>query len=371
METLENGGGPRNIYTLSSLLKSNGFSSKIINLFDVRIVPGRIFKTKTSRINTFGAECIYPGRLTSVSNLLLSGYGRVDPYCNLAFSLAQKFIEPRTLRLQSLSSDALIATSWRTVRPMITVSEETGKRAFYFVQADEATFSRKERYSTLAKNTYFERLSMFTHSKVLVEKFREKYGIDLEYIGYGINTHDFVPGKVSFKKQIFTIARFEHFKGFDTFVRAINLLYTQRNDFEVVIAGSEVAVRQQDIRFPYKFLGWISRDSDLAEQYRNSIFVNTGRDEALPMPPLEAMACGSAVVATDLPGIREYAQDGVNCFLVPVDAVRDIASIISMLLDSESQRSIVSSGGIETASRYNWDVAVKKLIAFIKSNYNS
>ena len=40
--------------------------------------------------------------------------------------------------------------------------------------------------------------------------------------------------------------------------------------------------------------------------------------EGMPLPPLEAMACGCAVVVTDNGGINEYIKDGVNGLICPI-----------------------------------------------------
>lgn len=366
LETLERGGGPRNIYMFSKNLNENGYSSKIMNLFNLSAIPLKAYKKRYSSIDTFGVPVATPGRSLSLFNIAMTGYIFNSPL-PVGFSLAQEYTEPRALKRLAKESDVLIATLWRTVRPVQKFSIKRGKKMFYFVQADEATFSHKTRYSTLAQKTYDLRIPMFTHSRVLVDRFKAKYKVDLEYVGFGINGAQFSPIDFEPSKRIFTVARSGAHKGFGTFVHAINRLWEKRQDFEVIIAGMEGALKDQEIKFPYKFVGWISSDAELASLYRNSIFVNTGKDEALPMPPLEAMSCGAAVVASDLPGIREYAEDGKNCILVPVDNADKFSEAINTLLDSESLRKDYRDAGIKTALQYDWKTATLRLIAFIES----
>ena len=39
----------------------------------------------------------------------------------------------------------------------------------------------------------------------------------------------------------------------------------------------------------------------------------------MPLSLLEAAACGRPLIATDVPGCRDIARDGINAFLVPLD----------------------------------------------------
>jgi len=66
------------------------------------------------------------------------------------------------------------------------------------------------------------------------------------------------------------------------------------------------------------------------------IAVLPSRREGLPKSLLEAAACGRPLIATDVPGCREIARDGVNAILVPVDDAPALADAIDRLAgDSE------------------------------------
>ena len=58
------------------------------------------------------------------------------------------------------------------------------------------------------------------------------------------------------------------------------------------------------------------------------IAVLPSRREGLPKSLLEAAACGRAIVATDVPGCRVIARDGVNALLVPPDDPAALADAI-------------------------------------------
>jgi len=55
------------------------------------------------------------------------------------------------------------------------------------------------------------------------------------------------------------------------------------------------------------------------------------RREGLPKSLLEAAACGRPLIATDVPGCREIARNGVNAILIPADSAEALAQAIETL----------------------------------------
>ena len=65
---------------------------------------------------------------------------------------------------------------------------------------------------------------------------------------------------------------------------------------------------------------WLGHVADIRTVWAQSHFaVLASRREGLPKSLLEAAACGRAMVATDAPGCREIAIEGVTALTVPVD----------------------------------------------------
>ena len=60
---------------------------------------------------------------------------------------------------------------------------------------------------------------------------------------------------------------------------------------------------------------------------------------------LEAAACARPIVATDVPGCREIARDGVNALLVPPDDAQALADAIILLAKDKRLRATFGEGG--------------------------
>ena len=75
------------------------------------------------------------------------------------------------------------------------------------------------------------------------------------------------------------------------------------------------------------------------------IAVLASRREGLPKSLLEAAACGRPIVASDVPGCREIARNGVNALLAPPDDAAALARAIDRLAtDAEMRRRFGAAG---------------------------
>jgi glycosyltransferase involved in cell wall biosynthesis len=81
---------------------------------------------------------------------------------------------------------------------------------------------------------------------------------------------------------------------------------------------------------------------------------------------LEAMACGTACVLTDVGGVREYGRDEDNCLLVPPKSPESFANaIIRILKDSGLSEKLVRNG-LETVKDYCHKREAKETLAFFQ-----
>jgi glycosyltransferase involved in cell wall biosynthesis len=79
--------------------------------------------------------------------------------------------------------------------------------------------------------------------------------------------------------------------------------------------------------------------------------------EGFPFTVLEAMASGTPVVASRIPGIDEQIVHGVNGFLHPVGDTHLIAHYVSRVLEEPGLASRVSEAGRKMVSeQYDWSV---------------
>src|SRR5262249_33813468 len=99
--------------------------------------------------------------------------------------------------------------------------------------------------------------------------------------------------------------------------------------------------------------GYVDRER-LRELYRRArLFVYPSRQEGFGIPPLEAMACGAAVVATRTGAIAEYAE-GAALLVDPGDREALRAAIVRTLSD-RALRDELRPRGAERATHCRWE----------------
>ncbi|MBM4134687.1 MAG: glycosyltransferase family 4 protein [Nitrospira sp.] len=161
-----------------------------------------------------------------------------------------------------------------------------------------------------------------------------------------------------------TIGRRGATKGYEDFLLALDGL-PDRGAIHVLVASPE----PNEVPLPAGVSAeriHATTESAMAEFYRRcDIFVLCSRMEGFPFPPLESMACGCAVVATVCGGIVEYAQDGVNCLLVPVRNPRALSQAISLLCRDAALREKLVREGLKTAGRFDREPMVEQFVRLV------
>ncbi|MGC1467432.1 MAG: glycosyltransferase family 4 protein, partial [Pseudolabrys sp.] len=135
-------------------------------------------------------------------------------------------------------------------------------------------------------------------------------------------------------------------KGVRTLVEAHKILRERGQDVRLLIAGEPDPANPASIP-PKEIAAWtrqpgvevLGHVADISSVWRSAhIAVLPSRREGLPKSLLEAAACGRPIVATDVPGCREIARDGINALLVPPDRPGALADAIARLAGDEGLR---------------------------------
>ena len=140
------------------------------------------------------------------------------------------------------------------------------------------------------------------------------------------------------------------------------------DDLDLVIAGGDfsqhpellAACKSYGIEKRVKPLGFLPK-KELRALYRLArIFVFPSLYEGAGLPPLEAMACGTPVVASDNSAIPEIV--GRNGLLVNPYRVDAITEAIRSLLENSSFRDALGAQGKIRAQEFDWDKSARRVL---------
>ncbi|WP_331766455.1 glycosyltransferase family 4 protein [Embleya sp. NBC_00896] len=102
--------------------------------------------------------------------------------------------------------------------------------------------------------------------------------------------------------------------------------------------------------------------------YQEKVYAAGGLGEtsrwASPMKLFEYLAHGRAVVASDLPVLREVLQDRVNCLLCPpADRAAWVAALTELCADGALRRALGDEGRRQVVERYTWRERAERVLA--------
>ena len=141
------------------------------------------------------------------------------------------------------------------------------------------------------------------------------------------------------------------------------------HDLRLIIIGDELskypavrrAVVETRVEPAVRFLGFVPIDTLKVFYRAAALFAFPSLYEGFGLAPLEAMACGTPVVASNLPSLVEAVGDAAE--LVSPDNVFDIARGLREVLLDQDRRAKLAAAGREQARRFHWDNTARETLA--------
>lgn len=271
-------------------------------------------------------------------------------------------------------SDVIIATHTPTTAVSFIAAKilNRGKIIWYYMDYKEM-FEERPIERWLLRNALKWHDYAITFSEACVQELHSFCSGKIINIGLGIDTINIYHPiqnaiKMNYaspeKKVIFFLGDSRPRKGMADFLVAAERVFASETNLVLWIATKEKINIQTSV--PYK-LFIRPTDYDLVNLYSASdVYVSASWYEGFGLPPLEAMACGAAVVMTDSRGVKEFAEDGNNCLVVPPRNPEALADAILLLLSKPDLADKLRKNGPITASRFDWERATDRFEAVLE-----
>jgi glycosyltransferase involved in cell wall biosynthesis len=207
---------------------------------------------------------------------------------------------------------------------------------------------------------------------------------DIEVISMGVDTAEtFTPGIAAERAQheLLFVGRLVEKKGLRHLILAMPEILKKFNDCILLVAGTgpeESALRElarsMGVAAHIRFMGAVDNHL-LPELYRHaalfvapSVVAKGGDQEGLGLVLVEALACECAVLASDLPAIRDVVIDGVTGSIARPGDSGDIArKVIELLEDPAKGRKMAEAGRHYVADRFDWKLVAGRYEALLLS----
>jgi len=177
---------------------------------------------------------------------------------------------------------------------------------------------------------------------------------------------------------ILYVGRIEPLKGVDTLLRALAILAREGSPNDLIIIGGDpgpgadqsdremarlkALTHELGIGDLVVFLG--KRSQDFLPYYYSAadMVVVPSHYESFGMVALEAMACGTPVVASQVGGLAFLVEDGKTGFVVPGGDPEALAARLSDLIWQPGLRDRLGREGARVARRYAWPNITRQII---------
>jgi glycosyltransferase involved in cell wall biosynthesis len=150
--------------------------------------------------------------------------------------------------------------------------------------------------------------------------------------------------------------RKRHVEFIDAFTKVVDRIPNVR----LILAGEgparsdvEATIERSPAANNIRLIGYHSRPEELISLA--DVCVLTSMREGLPRVVMQYLAGGRPCVVSELPGLREVVNHGVNGIVTPADDVGTAAEAVAYLLDNEADRARLA-GGAKRTDLSSWGV---------------
>lgn len=281
------------------------------------------------------------------------------------FELKAKLIEVPTLNEKYIpEGDAIIATWWETAFSVANFSENKGKK-FYLIQHYEIWGGPEK----LVHQTY-----KFNIQKIIIAKWIYRKLMDLgvpedqmKYIPNAINFDNFKVTMPMETRNSRVAMQFNDnvFKGINDGINTLIRVKRDYSDLKAILFG--ISSRPKYLPEWIEYIQNPSQDELINNIYnKSSIYLCSSWAEGWHLPPAEAMACGCAVVSTDIGGVEDYAIDEVTALLSPPKNPDLLAKNLLRLLKDDEFRLKLAKAGNKNIRKFNWKRTIDEFENLLK-----
>jgi glycosyltransferase involved in cell wall biosynthesis len=239
----------------------------------------------------------------------------------------------------------LVAAAARKVEAIITVSQASGRDIVRYLHIP----SERIHVTYEAAGETFQPVE----DEDQLAAIRQKYALPERYLLY--------------------LGGFDQRKNLPSLLRAFALLVNKHKQARLVIAGQlpgrdsplfpdpRRLVRELDIEERVIFTGWMPEEDKPALLSGATAFVFPSLYEGFGLPPAEALACGTPVIASNRSSLPEVVGEG-GILVEPTD-VEALAEAMEALLVDGALRAELRQKALAQATRFSWRQTALKTLA--------
>jgi glycosyltransferase involved in cell wall biosynthesis len=200
-------------------------------------------------------------------------------------------------------------------------------------------------------------------------------GEKVALVNYGVDhgTHTLGSGEKSPTPLFGYFGRLKKYKSVDQLLLALPYVMEKVPRLKVLIVGEgddrprlEAMTAELGLGTVVEFTGFVSEETKIDLLRRMWFKVTTSSKEGWGLTVLEANACGTPVIASNVQGLRDAVKDGETGLLYTYGDVSELASKITSMIQDEPLRDRLRQNAIGWAKLFDWDLAAQQTITLLE-----
>lgn len=197
---------------------------------------------------------------------------------------------------------------------------------------------------------------------------------DISIVHYAVDHSHYRPTGVP-RSSVPTIGyfgRLKKYKSVDHLLRAVPRIHERVPDLKVVIVGEgddrpRLEAIARDLGLPsVEFTGFVSEERKVELLQEVWLKVTTSSKEGWGLTVLEANACGTPAVASNVPGLREAVLHNETGLLYEYGDISGLAESVTRLLKDEALRLRFAGQARGYAGTFTWERAARETITLLE-----
>lgn len=168
--------------------------------------------------------------------------------------------------------------------------------------------------------------------------------------------------------ELLFVGRLVASKAVDTLIDAMPTILAGCPNATLTIVGDgpekvklEALAKTQGIAGRVSFLGAVANPALPPLYRRATIFISPSQEEGFGLTLVEALACGCAVIASDLPAHRDIVVDGeTGLTVLPGDSIAIARAALTLLSDAPLRQLLGSAGREYVLRQFDWASVVTR-----------
>ncbi len=232
-----------------------------------------------------------------------------------------------------------------------------------------AAFLEKDIMPIIYRKTEVITVSPSSKTEILLHKLTKR---DPQIIYNGVNLDTYHPGTKANNPTILYLGRLTTAKSIHVILRAAKQIIEAIPTVHIIIAGDGPAKKMLmnltkvlGLNEVVTFTGKVSESKKINLYQQAWVFVNPSLIEGWGITTIEANACGTPVVASNVAGLRDAVHNPHSGLLVPYGNVEEFSLAITDLLQNKSKRKRMEHDSVTWARKFDWDKSATEALKII------